>query len=66
MFAVHAANRKTHAPDENDLKMAIRILLYIKGTKKLKFKMEEWDQQSDAIVTKGMLPKDRHNNDPSH
>ncbi len=58
MFAVHAANRKTHAPDEHDLKMAIKILLYLKGTKNLKFKMEEWDQSSESMIISGYSDAD--------
>jgi hypothetical protein len=58
IFAVHACNRKTHAPDERDLKMAFKILSYLKGSKDAKLEFNGWDSTSNKMVISGYSDAD--------
>ena len=58
MFAVHAATRRTHAPSENDLESALKILKYLKGSKDLKLKFDKWESANGMVIVSGYADAD--------
>ena len=50
MFAVHCVTRKTHAPTDGDMKMAKKILRYLKGTQDLKLEFKGKAGDSSQVV----------------
>ena len=58
MFAVHAATRRTHAPSEDDLEGALKILKYLKDSKELKLMFKKWESTNGLMNISGYADAD--------
>ncbi|POM68328.1 Integrase catalytic core protein [Phytophthora palmivora] len=57
-FAVHKATRRTHAPTVADWKLVKRVLRYLAGTKSLKLRMKEVEDEGQSLRVIGYSDAD--------